>query len=275
MRPAQVASRRPTAAPVRAGSRKADSAGAGRGGRGPIPGRYPNTSGRVSSRRSRPGAGGRRARATRRRLAPRPRPGGGTTNRRAQGGGSPGGGAPAPREGRGRRATGGARAAGRIDGYRAQLIAEATSVLPEDLARRVEEQILPGAGEVTVPRLRQRLGYAVIAADPEGAEQRRKDAEQHAEMRLFAGDDQTATLMLTRQPQVEAAASFARVTALARARMAAGIGGTLNFHRSQVALGLLLGTLPPMPPAEGAPPDQPPPGDPPEPDDGAGPDHDP
>src|SRR5215469_6556986 len=159
-------------------------------------------------------------------------------------------------------ATGAALAAGRIDAYRAQLIAEITSVLPEDLARRVEAQILPRANQLTPPKLREKLHLAVIAADPEGAEQRRENAEQHAEMRLYADDDQTATLMLTRQPQVEAAASFARVTALAKARMAAGMPGTLNFHRSQVALGLLLGTLPPIPPAEGAPPDQPPPDDP-------------
>src|SRR5258706_7757739 len=132
--------------------------------------------------------------------------------------------------------------------------------------------VQPGWCERPGSLLRQILAYAGSAAAPEGAEQRSKDAEQHAQMRLFADDDQTATLMLTRQPQVEAAASFARVTALARARMAAGMGGTLNFHRSQVALGLLLGTLPPIPPAEGAPPHQPPPGDTPEPDDGAGPD---
>jgi Domain of unknown function (DUF222) len=158
-------------------------------------------------------------------------------------------------------ATGAALAAGRIDAYRAQLIADATGMLNEELARRVEEQVLPGAGELTTSRLRQKLGYAVIAADPEGAEQRRKDAERNAELRLYADDDQTATLMLTKQPQIEAAASFARVSALAQARIAAGMPGTLNFHRSQVALGLLLGTLPPIPPAEDAPPDQPPPDD--------------
>jgi len=156
---------------------------------------------------------------------------------------------------------------GRIDLYRAQLIVGATSVLSQELARYVEEQILPGAGQDTTAQLRQRLAYAVIAADPEAAEERRQDAERHAEMRLYADDDQTATLLLTKVPQIEAAASFARVTALARARMAAGIPGTLNFHRAQVALGLLNGTLPPIPPAEGASPDQPPPdGDPGEPD---------
>jgi Domain of unknown function (DUF222) len=148
---------------------------------------------------------------------------------------------------------------GRIDLYRAQLIVGATSVLSQELARHVEEQILPGAGQDTTAQLRQRLAYAVIAADPEAAEERRQDAERRAEMRLYADDDQTATLLLTKVPQIEAAASFARVTALARARMAAGMPGTLNFHRAQVALGLLNGTLPPIPPAEGAPPDQLPP----------------
>jgi hypothetical protein len=151
--------------------------------------------------------------------------------------------------------------AGTIDYYRAQLIAGATSVLSEGLARAVEAQILPGAGQMTAARLREKLHYAVIAADPEGAERRREEAERNAEMRLYADDDQTATLLLTKLPQVEAAAVFARVTALARARIAAGMPGTLNFHRVQVAMGLLNETLPLIPPAEGASPDQPPPDD--------------
>src|SRR5262249_54408310 len=75
----------------------------------------------------------------------------------------------------------------------------------------------------------------------------------NAEMRLYADDDQTATLLLSKLPQIEAAASFNRGTALARAWIAAGMAGTLNFHRCQVAPGLLLGTLPPTPPAAGAP----------------------
>src|SRR5215469_1209413 len=173
-------------------------------------------------------------------------------------------------------ATGAALAAGRIDLDRAELIANATSVLSEDLARQVEELILPKAGQDTVAKLRERLHYAVIAVDPEGAEQRRGQAERNAEMRLYADDDQTATLLLSKLPQIEAAASFNRVTALARARIAAGMAGTLNFHRCQVALGLLLGTLPPTPPADRAPPDQPSPDDHADPqDDHADPDGDP
>jgi hypothetical protein len=47
--------------------------------------------------------------------------------------------------------------------------------------------------------------------------------------------------------------------------------GPLGWHRSQVLLGLLNGTLPPTPPAEGAPPDSPGPGPGPGPGDGPGP----
>jgi hypothetical protein len=151
--------------------------------------------------------------------------------------------------------------AGAIDYWRARAIFECTSVLSEEAARAVEAKVLPGAGRKTVAQLRQELGYAVTAADPEGADQRRKAAERYANVRLYGEDDQTATIMMDKLPQVEAAAGFARVNALARARKAAGMVGSLGWHRAQVGLGLWLGTLPPIPPAEGAPPDQTPGGD--------------
>ena len=149
--------------------------------------------------------------------------------------------------------TGAALAAGVIDLARARVIAEATSVLDERAARAVEARVLPRAGGLTVAQVRQRVRLAVIAADPEGAERRRQGAERGAGMRLFGEDDQTATIVLDKQPQIEAAAAFARVSALARARKAAGLPGSLGQHRSAVGLGLWLGTLPPIPPADGAP----------------------
>ena len=152
-------------------------------------------------------------------------------------------------------ATGAALAAGVIDLDRAQAIAEATSVLSEGTARVVEAQVLPGAGRLTKPDLKDRLRHLVITADPEGAERRRQAAERHADVRLYGEVDQTATIVADKQPQIEAAAGFARLNALARARKAAGWAGPLGWHRSQVLLGLLNGTLPPTPP-----PDQPPPG---------------
>jgi hypothetical protein len=50
---------------------------------------------------------------------------------------------------------------------------------------------------------------------------------------------------------------MARMTAMARALKASGAGGGIDLLRAQVFAGLLLGTLPLIPPARGAPPGQP------------------
>jgi hypothetical protein len=145
-------------------------------------------------------------------------------------------------------ATGAALAAGQIDAYRARLITEATGLLAEDTARRVEQDVLPGAGELTYAQLRSRLRRAVIIADPEGAEDRRKAAERRARVSLYPDDDGTATLTGTSLPAPHAAAAMARITALARALKASGAGGGTDLLRAHIYLGLLLGTLPPIPP---------------------------
>ena len=154
-------------------------------------------------------------------------------------------------------ATGAGLAAGRIDLARAKVIAEATSVLSENAARAVEAQILPDAGQQTTAQLRVRLRRAVIAADPEGAERRRQEAERQARVSLYADEDGTATLAGSGLPAVQAAAAMARITAIARAAKAAGQAGGLDLHRVRVMLSLLLGTLPYIPPPGSAPEPQP------------------
>jgi hypothetical protein len=156
--------------------------------------------------------------------------------------------------------TGQALAAGAVDLARARVIAEATAVLSQDAARAVEAEVLPGAGGQTTAQLRVRLRRAVIAADPGAAERRRQDAERQAKVSLYADEDGTATLTGSGLPAVEAAAAMARVTAIARAAKAAGQGGGLDLHRARVMVGLLLGTLPYIPPPGGAPEPDPPPG---------------
>jgi hypothetical protein len=148
-------------------------------------------------------------------------------------------------------------AAGWIDLNRAEIIARATSVLGEEAARLVEATVLPEARRKTYAELRAWLHELVIAADPDGAEERRQKAERNANVRLYADDDQTATLVADKLPQIESASGFARINALARARKAAGLPGSLGLHRAQVLLGLILGTPPPTLRAEDAPPDEP------------------
>lgn len=161
-------------------------------------------------------------------------------------------------------ATGAALANGVIDLQRARLIAEATSMLSDEKARAVEDKVLPGAGDLTTGMLRSVLRRAVIAADPDGAEERRKGAERQAKVVLYPDEDSTATLTGQRLPAIQAAAAMARITAMAWALKASGAGGGIDLLRAQVYIGLLLDTLPLIPPAEGAPPDDPPPDDPPD-----------
>jgi len=160
-------------------------------------------------------------------------------------------------------ATGAALRAGLIDLGRARLIAEATTSLDEEKARTVEARVLPRAGEQTTGQLRAALRRAVITADPEGAERRREEAERRARVTLYPDAEGTASLAGYSLPGIRAAAAMARITALARAMKAAGAGGGIDLLRAQVFLGLLLGTLPYIPPSPDGPPDDPPPDDPP------------
>jgi hypothetical protein len=159
--------------------------------------------------------------------------------------------------------TGAALAGGWIDLDRARLIAQYTRPLAEEAAREVEAKALPVAPRLTCARLRQRLAALVIMVDPDGAEQRRKRNESYADLRLFSDDDQTATLVADKLPQILAAAGYGKINALARARKKAGLPGSLGQHRVHVLFELILGTLDLIPPAQDDPPDQPPsPGEP-------------
>src|SRR6266704_5632929 len=159
--------------------------------------------------------------------------------------------------------TGAALAAGQIDLARARMIARMTAALSDAAARAVEAAVLGRAGWQTPGQLHAALRRAVIKADPQGAERRREEAERNAKVALYPEDEGTATLAGHGLPGVQAAAAMARITALARAMQAAGASGRIDLVRARVFLGLLLGTLPRIPPAPGAPPDAPPPDDPP------------
>jgi hypothetical protein len=143
------------------------------------------------------------------------------------------------------------------------MIARVTGPLSDDAARQVEAAALGRAGWQTLGQLHAALRAAVIKADPDGAERRRREAERRAQVVLYPEDEGTATLAGYALPGVAASAAMARVTALAKAMQAAGNGGRIDLVRAQVFLGLLLGTLPYIPPAPGGP-DGPPPGSPPE-----------
>ncbi len=158
-------------------------------------------------------------------------------------------------------ATGTALATGSIDLGRARIIAEATTGLSRGHAAQVEARVLPHAAGQTTGQLRAAARRAVLAIDPDGADQRRRDTEQHAKISLYPGEEGTATLTGSCLPGLQAAAAMARITAMARALKSSGADGGLDLLRAHIYLGLLLGTMPLIPPPPDAPPDNPaPPG---------------
>jgi Domain of unknown function (DUF222) len=158
-------------------------------------------------------------------------------------------------------ATGAALSVGTIDLARARIIADCTSVLTDELASEVETRVLPEASSQTTGQLRNSVRRAVIAADPEGAEQRRKDTERRSKIALYPDENGTATLTGSCLPGVHAAAAMARISAMARALKSSGAQGGLDLLRTHIYLGLLLGTMPLIPPPADGPPDGPPPAD--------------
>ena len=143
---------------------------------------------------------------------------------------------------------------GQIDLARARTIAEATAAFMMRPPGRWRTGSCPAGGQ-TYGQLRVAVARSVIIADPEGAEGRRQATERQARVGLYPGDEGTATLTGEKLPGMRAAAALARITALARALKAACIDGGIDLLRSHAYLGLLLDTLPFIPPRPDAPPD--------------------
>jgi hypothetical protein len=144
---------------------------------------------------------------------------------------------------------------GTIDLNRAKLIDQFTGSLDIDHAQAVERRVLVRAPDQTSGQLRASLQRAVLAVDPAAAERRRQQAEARAWVTLFGDHDGTASLSGRFLPAAQAAAAWARICAMAKAMESAGAGGGMDLLRAQVFVGLLLGTLPLIPAADGGPDD--------------------
>ena len=147
-------------------------------------------------------------------------------------------------------ATLGALRSGSIDLARARLIDQFTTALDDEFARKVEQRVLPKAERQTTGQLRASLQRAVISADPEAAERRRKQAERNARVELTGEPEGTASLFGRYLPAAQAAAAWARVSAIAKALENGGAAGGIDLLRAQVFIRLLLGA--PLSPSGGS-----------------------
>jgi Domain of unknown function (DUF222) len=138
--------------------------------------------------------------------------------------------------------------AGRADLYRVRLLAEATQFLSDEDAGKVDSLLAPSLGQMTTGDLRDKARKAVIKIDAKAADRRRERAERKARFALYGNEDHTATAAVERMPAHLGAAVKARVNAIARAAKAAGMTDPMPLLEAKVATGLLLDTLPEIPP---------------------------
>jgi Domain of unknown function (DUF222) len=133
-------------------------------------------------------------------------------------------------------------AAGRIDGYRARVIADQTRPLAQapELRRRVEATLLTRASRQTATQLRAAAVKAVLAADPAGAEQRHRTARAGRYLSPPGPEPDGMASLPNRLPAADAAALYTAIDAAARQQQKANPDDkrTLDQLRADVLAGL-------------------------------------
>jgi hypothetical protein len=133
---------------------------------------------------------------------------------------------------------------GRIDSYKAQIIAEMTRVLDDAGAAAAEALILADPADLagkSPSQIRAMIGRAVLQIDPDAARQRRKQAQRDARIRLWREYEGTAALGGFGLPPDEAVAADQMITSRAQELKAAGMEGTMDQLRVRAYLDVLLG----------------------------------
>ncbi|HEY6280095.1 MAG TPA: HNH endonuclease signature motif containing protein [Streptosporangiaceae bacterium] len=130
---------------------------------------------------------------------------------------------------------------GRIDRYKASVIADEITGLRDEHAAEVERQILDHAPGQTTGQLRAATRRAVLAADPAAARERRQRAERDARVEKWDEHAGTAALVGRDLPPADVLAADHNLSALARSLKQAGADGTLDQLRAKVYLTLLTG----------------------------------
>jgi Domain of unknown function (DUF222) len=138
-------------------------------------------------------------------------------------------------------ATMAALAAGRIDRYRAAVIADEVAGLGDEHAAAVEQRVLDDAPGQTTGQLRAAARRAVLAADPAAARERKERACRDARVERWDENAGTAALAGRDLPPVDVLAADHNLSTLAGSLRRAGVSGTMDQLRAKVYLALLTG----------------------------------
>ncbi|MFD9958916.1 DUF222 domain-containing protein [Amycolatopsis sp. NPDC058986] len=129
---------------------------------------------------------------------------------------------------------------GEIDELKAAKIAEPTSVLSDELARRVDEIIVQRVAGKNSSTLRRAVNWVVMSVDPEGYAGRSKARRRTRQIRLHH-DDETMSTLTAKLPGEQAGAIYASVDRAARkARRLPGETRTTEQLRADVFADRLL-----------------------------------
>jgi Domain of unknown function (DUF222) len=132
-------------------------------------------------------------------------------------------------------------AAGRIDRYRAAVVADEVGGLGDEHAAAVEQLVLDDAPGQTTGQLRAATRRAVLAADPAAARERKERAGRDARVERWDEHAGTAALAGRDLPPADVLAADHNLSALAGSLRRAGESGTMDQLRAQVYLALLTG----------------------------------
>jgi hypothetical protein len=132
-------------------------------------------------------------------------------------------------------------AGGRIDRYRAAVIADEVAGLGDEHATAVEQQILDDAPGQTTGQLRAAARRAVLAADPAAARERKERACRDARVERWDEHVGAAALAGRDLPPADVLAADHNLSAMASSLRQAGVSGTMDQLRAKVYLALLTG----------------------------------
>ena len=124
----------------------------------------------------------------------------------------------------------------------ARRFATDTGELPTDLARRVVDELLPGAAAMTLPQLRQEIVAMAMALDPEWMARVYAAALAKCNVTGRRNPDGTADITAVHLSPEGAAAAMGRLDSLARAAKADGDPRPIGIVRGLFYLAILDGT---------------------------------
>jgi hypothetical protein len=130
---------------------------------------------------------------------------------------------------------------GRIEEFKAQIIADGVGTLTAGQAAQVEERVLPKAAEQTPTQLRRAVTKAVMAVDPEGAEERRQEKLRGRRVSCQPTEDGEAVLSIYHSAD-RIAAMYSAITSQAHhLKAVGGESRTIAQLEADIAGELILG----------------------------------